>query len=369
MSLTGNTLPTLLALLAVALFVVLAAGLPVVRRRWVAVTTRAGGIAALNVVVLCLVGVIANDHFGFYVSWNDLAGARSPVTITHHGGTTRLALSHRLRGGLTPPPSVLPALKASGRLQTFQVRGSTSGLSGEVLVLLPPGYDPSSSRRYPVIEALHGIPGNATSWLRGMNLQQSLDAEVAARKIAPSLVVLPQDNFPLSLDGECVNGPSGTPQTETWLAQDVPRFVTSHFRVATDRGSWAVAGYSEGGWCAAMVGMLHPNIFGGDLVFSGTFRPEFTPTYRPFGHALPARYDLIRLAAKNPPAMAMWVQSSKRDGYSYPPTALFLKSVRAPLSVTTDLLKTGGHRVMLWASEVPSALQWLGQGLPGFAPH
>ena len=369
MSLTGTALPVVLAVVALVLFGLLVAGIPQVRRRWAAMATRGGGIAVLNVVVLCLVGVVANDHFGFYVSWSDLAGARSPVTVTHHGASARTAATQRMRSPLTPPPSVLPALRSSGRLQTLTVAGPRSGLTGQVLVLLPAGYDPTSPRRYPVIEALHGIPATPSSWFTGMDLQTALDSQVAAHAIAPSVVVLPQVNFPLSLDGECVNGPPGTPQVETWLATDVPRFVTSHFRVATDRASWAVAGYSEGGWCSAMVGMLHPDVFGGDLVFSGTFRPEFTRAYQPFGRTLPSRYDLVTLAHRHPPALAMWVQSSKRDGYSYPPTAAFLRQVKAPLSVTTDLLKTGGHREMLWASELPGALKWLGQNVPGFAPH
>lgn len=369
MSLTGTALPVLLAVVALALFVVLAAGFPVVRRRWLAVSTRGAGIAMLNVVVLCLVGVIANDHFGFYVSWSDLAGARSPVTVTHHGATARAAVTKRIRSPLAAPPATLPALRSSGRLQTYRVTGARSGLTGQVLVLLPRGYDPKSAHRYPVIEALHGIPATPSGWLTGLNIQGALDSEVAAHAIAPSIVVMPQDNFPLSLDGECVNGPPGTPQVETWLSSDVPRFVTSHFRVATDRASWAVTGYSEGGWCAAMVGMLHPDVFGGALEFSGTFRPEFTYAYEPFGHHLPDRYDLVLLTRRHPPAMAMWVQASKQDGYSYPPTAAFLKEVHAPLSVTTDLLKTGGHRVQLWESELPGALKWLGQNLPGFAPH
>jgi enterochelin esterase-like enzyme len=369
MSLTGSTLPVLLGAAAVALFVALTVGVPRARRRWAEMLTRGGGIIVLTALVLSLVGVVANDHFGFYVSWSDLAGAQAPVTSTHHGGSARAAATQRLRTPLATPPPTLPPLRSPGRLQTFSVTGTRSGLTGQVLVLLPAGYDPTSPRRYPVIEALHGIPGSAASWVRGMRLGQALDSTVAAHGIAPSLVVLPQVNFPLALDGECVDGPPGTPQVETWLATDVPRFLASHFRVATDRASWAVAGYSEGGWCSAMVGMLHPDVFGGDLVFSGTFRPEFSPAYRPFGPRLPAHYDLVGLAARRPPALAMWVQSSKEDGFSYPPTALFLRAVRAPLSVTTDLLKTGGHREMLWASELPGALRWLGRNVPGFAPR
>ena len=369
MSLTGTALPVVLAVVALGLFAFLAAGIPWVRSRWAAIAARGTGLVVLNLVVVGLVGTLVNDHFGFYVSWSDLAGASSAVTVTHHGASARAAASRGMASPLARTPSILPALRSSGRLQTYVVNGSRSHVRGQVDVLLPRGYDPKRPTRYPVIEALHGFPGSPQSWLTGMNLQQTLDAQVAAHVIAPAVVVLPQGNVPMGVDGECVNGPAGTPQVETWLGVDVPNFVVTHFRVRTERSSWAVAGYSEGGWCAAMTGMLHPSVFGGSLVFSGTFAPEFTDHYRPFGRSIPSRYNLVRLARTHQPALAMWVQSSKRDGYSYPPTAAFLRQVRPPLSVTTLLLKTGGHPEQLWANELPAALRWLGQSVPGFAPR
>ncbi|WP_406830395.1 alpha/beta hydrolase-fold protein [Pedococcus sp. KACC 23699] len=365
---TSPTLPVLLGLVAVAVFVVLAAGYPHLRSRWAAVGARAGGLLVLNMVVLAMVGVVANDHFDFYVSWADLAGARAAVTVTHRGATARSAASVRLASGLHAGTNFAPLPAPGQRIQDFTVTGARSGVTGQITVLLPPGYSTATARRYPVIEALHGFPGTTHSWLTGMNLQASLDQAVASRTLRPSVVVLPQINVPYGIDSECVNGPTGSPQMETWLAQDVPQFLASHFAVDTSRSSWVVAGYSEGAWCSSMLGLRHPQVFGGAIVFSGAFTPEFFNGYRPFGPHVPPRYDLIRLARHTPPPLAMWIQASKKDGYAYPPTAHFLKVVRAPLSVTTNLLKTGGHREQLWAGEVPTALRWLGRSLPGFSP-
>jgi len=38
------------------------------------------------------------------------------------------------------------------------------------------------------------------------------------------------------------------------------------------------------------------------------------------------------------------------------------------LSVTLVELRQGGHRISVFASRLPVALQWLGHQLPGFAP-
>lgn len=368
MSLTSTSLLGVLALMAAAVFTLLVSGRPRLSRRWADMGARGGALLVLNVLVVALVGAGLNDHFAFYVSWSDLAGAQAAVTVTHHGASARSAATVRL-GTVLHAVTAFPALPSPGkRLQHYTLTGPRSGVRAEVAVLLPPGYSASSATTYPVIEALHGYPGTIDSWLTGMAIQGTLDQAVASRSIRPAIVVMPQINVPYAVDSECVNGPAGAPQMETWLAEDVPQFVASHFAVDTTRSSWAVAGYSEGGWCAAMLGLRHPSVFSGDIVFSGAFTPEFGRFYRPFGDRVPAGYDLVRAYRHNHPPLAMWVQASKKDGYAYPQTAAFLKGVRAPLSVTTDLLKTGGHREQLWARELPTALTWLGHSLPGFAP-
>ena len=368
MSLTSTSLLVVLGLMAAAVFALLVSGRPRLRRRWADVGARGGALLVLNVLVVALVGAGVNDRFAFYVSWSDLAGARAAATVTHHGASARAAATVPL-GTVLHAATAFPALPAPGqRLQHYTVTGSRSGVRAELAVLLPPGYSASPAITYPVIEALHGYPGTIDSWLAGMGIQGTLDQAVASRSIRPAIVVIPQINVPYAVDSECVNGPAGAPQMEAWLAEDVPQFVASHFAVGTTRSSWAVAGYSEGGWCAAMLGLRHPSVFGGDIVFSGAFTPEFGRRYRPFGDRVPARYDLVQAYRHDHPPLAMWVQASKRDGYAYPQTAAFLKGVRAPLSVTTDLLKTGGHREQLWAGELHTALTWLGLSLPGFAP-
>lgn len=378
MSLTSPGLVAVLAVAAVLTFVVLASGWPRWRARGSAAAARvaaarAGGLVALNVLVLAVAGAVLNDQYSFYVSWADLFGARSASTVTRHGATTAEAAQARLSGGLDRALGAgrLPPLPSPGqRVQSYSIAGPRSHLTGQVAVLLPPHYNPNSPRRYPVIEAFHGLPGTVNSWMSGMHARSVVDGLVTARQLGQPIVVFPQINIPYALDSECVNGPPGTPQTETWLASDVPRFVATHFRVRLDRASWTTAGYSEGGYCAALVAMHHPAVFGAALALGGYFRPIFSLDYQPFAgsHRLPAIDDLVWLAGHRPPALALWVQTSRRDGLSYPSTAAFLRAVRRPLSVTTLIVKTGGHRESLWAGELPSALRWLATSLPGFRP-
>lgn len=374
MSLTGPGLLVVLGALAVAILVVLALGLPRTTRRLAGALVRGAEGVALSAVVVALCAAVLNDQYSFYVSWSDLFGATSPSTSVQTGGSAQRAAAAKASGPgfsqfLRIPPSTTGTPVPGMRLQNFAVTGPRSGLRGEVLVYLPVGYDQRSARRYPVILALHGFPGNPAVWLNTIQVNAVVDNLAAQHKLAQSIIVIPQINDPISVDTECVNAPAGKgPQAETWLAQDVPAWVVSHLRVQTARTSWAVAGYSFGGWCAAMLGVRHPDVFGAAVVFQGYFRPDFSAGYNPLATGSPAArgYDLVRAAQTDPPPLAMWVLTTKADGLSYPTTAAFLKNVRPPLSVTTVILKSGGHRLSVFIPYVPEALTWLGSSLPGF---
>ena len=341
MSLTDPWLLVVIGVLALAALVVLALGLPRTTRRWTGAVVRGGEGLVLSMLVVTLAAAALNDQYSFYVSWADLFGATSPSTSVQAGGSANTAVTAKAQGPgfsqfLKIPPSTTGTPVPGMRLQNFAVTGARSGLRGEVLVYLPAGYDQRSARRYPVILALHGFPGNPAVWLNTIHVNTVVDTLEAQHKLAQSIIVIPQINDPISVDTECVNAPVGKgPQAETWLAQDVPAWVVSHLRVQTARTSWAVAGYSFGGWCAAMLGSRHPDVFGAAVVFQGYFRPDFSAGYNPLptGSPVARGYDLVRAVQANPPPLAMWVLTTKADGLSYPTTAAFLKNVRPPLSV------------------------------------
>ena len=197
----------------------------------------------------------------------------------------------------------------------------------------------------------------------------AVDQEVAAGRLAEPLLVVPKTTTATSRDNECTDVP-GT-NMETFLAIDLPTWLHQSFRVTADRSAWATLGLSEGGYCAAMLSMLHPGRFGSALVFGGYFRPIWpggsTGPYPP-GDPRAVRYDLINLAKVRPPASAIWAQAPKTDSVSYPSTIEFIESVRAPTAALALILSHGGHRASVWRPFVPQALTWLGQVAPGFRP-
>ena len=88
-----------------------------------------------------------------------------------------------------------------GEIRTLLYKSKSNGVTRELTVYLPPGYDQASSRRYPVLYLLHGFANDHHSWHRYGRANDILDNLLARRAIDPFLVVMP-----LGYGGAHVNG-------------------------------------------------------------------------------------------------------------------------------------------------------------------
>jgi enterochelin esterase-like enzyme len=338
---------------------------------------RVGALLLVNLLVLLTAATQLNASYLFFASWGDLRGAVTghvAQTSLHRGGGEQAAPNIAVRGkaatALASPPPLTQPVGASG-LVSYVVHGAASGLTGTVLVQLPPGYTTSgATTRYPVLEAFHGYPSEPLNWVKVFHISQAVQRVVQAHQLRQPLIVMPQIEFPRGVDTEGVNGQAGQPQVETWLTQDVPTWVGQTFRVVANRNAWATIGYSAGGFVAAMATILHPAQYGAGIVLGGYFRPDFGPFYEPFTPTSPQarRYDLARTAALQPPPVSLWVETSHADPLSYRTSAQFLRVTRAPMAVRAVVLQNAGHRDSVWIALLPQALQWLGRTVQGFGP-
>ncbi|EWT07481.1 hypothetical protein N864_00075 [Intrasporangium chromatireducens Q5-1] len=358
----------ILGVLAAAFFTLVVIGWPRPRLRGLRIGIRAVEVLLLNAVVVVTAFALLNDQYVFYSSWADLLGSRSAQTQLHQGGSNRTVIASKVGAGALhqqgPTNYALP--QAGSRLQTYSVLDRASGTYVPVVVYLPAGYNPASPRRYPVIVGLHGFPGTPISFLHPNAFVATADRMTSEHRLASTIFIIPTIDTPVYVDTECINGPPGQPQTDTWLARDVPAWAVQHLHVSTARTSWATMGYSYGGWCAAELALRHPSIFAAAVVFQGYFRPDFGAGYDPLTPKELLPYDLVRLARLAPPPVALWVFTTRQDTLSYPTTARFLSVARAPLDVQAVILNTGGHRASLYAPYCPAALTWLASTLPGF---
>ncbi len=318
-------------------------------------------------------GLVLNYQNGWYASWRDVLGVGRvrPTSIHQNIGVTQVI------GSIAPADHTsltdYPALPDPGKLvQTFHVRFPGTQLSGKVVVILPKNYYAGDTQRdlYPVIVAYHGIPGDPLQWLRSMDIRPALSSLESEGIMRPAIVVAPQIEAPGGQDTECIFGPSGPTQMEDWLSKTVPAFVVRHVRAIQSGKAWANLGFSAGGWCSAMLTMLHPRTYAVAMVMAGYFRPWWgvqPPWSSESG--ISEHYDLVKLASSDPPRVALWVEGSTSDKETGWRTEEFLKAVKAarsPLSLTTVMEHSGGHRTSEWIAKLPLALAWLAHNVPAF---
>ena len=153
-----------------------------------------------------------------------------------------------------------------GRQASLDERVVSVALAGEVhvRVVLPPGYA-ASSTRYPVVYFLHGLPADSSAyrnrWL----------ARVFAH-VGPSILVEPQGARDGDRDPEYLDWGHGR-NWATYVSEELPEYVDSHFRTITARRGRALIGLSAGGYRAAMLGINNLDRFSVIESWSGYFHP------------------------------------------------------------------------------------------------
>jgi len=255
-------------------------------------------------------------------------------------------------------PTSGPPAPASGitgsRMLTVSVPGKASGLTLQMYVYLPAAYR-TGTGRYPVIEALHGYPGSPQTWLRRLRVQSYLDQEIAAGRMAPTVVLFPYQTPRRLLDTECTNLRNGPP-AETFLTVDVPAYAREHYRVRAGRAAWGLTGYSAGGFCSIDLLLRHPTRYAAAASMSGYASPGIAIGD---GSEKTTNNPGWRLRHLPQPAVSLWLGWAADDRQSARDSRRLSSESRAPLSVTTAVVAHGGHSDAVWIQMEPPAFDWL----------
>ncbi|MFN8586673.1 MAG: alpha/beta hydrolase-fold protein [Candidatus Eisenbacteria bacterium] len=149
-------------------------------------------------------------------------------------------------------------------------------------VYLPPSYDDSPAKAYPVLHVLSGFTGRGRMLLNDStfspSLDDRLDALIAAGACEECIVVMP--DCWTRYGGSQYLDSTATGRYATHLCEELVPWVDAHFRTRAGREHRGVAGKSSGGYGALVLGMRRPDLFGavachsGDLYFDYCYRPE-----------------------------------------------------------------------------------------------
>jgi len=187
------------------------------------------------------------------------------------------------------PVPILPALAAPddasfyaekdvphGKVEVVHYKNS-AGVEKRMHIYLPPGYETSLERRYPVLYLNHGGGENDSHWTASGFAHRILDNLIAEGKARPMIIAMPDS-------GKLV---SGTPPkageddacTKEYL-QDILPFMDGKYRTRKEREARAVAGLSMGGFVVLNTGLTHLDTFGELYVFSSGYWPDMLPAFK-----------------------------------------------------------------------------------------
>jgi len=267
--------------------------------------------------------------------------------------------------------AVRPAA-ADVRPGTF--RSEALGREVPYVVDVPPSYDGSGDRRYPVVYALHGLFEGSGFWER--------------RGLAPILVRLREsgavpDFLVVAVDGGnsfFVNAPGG--RYEDLLTKDLVAHVESAFRVVPGRKGRALLGVSMGGYAALRVAFEEPGFAAAVATHSamlleaipsaqqGAGRWHMAAFTRVFGDpidpALWAANDPLAWAGKADPKAvpALFVDCGAEDRYGLASGHRALHRILDERGVAHSFeLPPGDHGYEFVRSRLEKSLRFLGEAL------
>jgi S-formylglutathione hydrolase FrmB len=143
---------------------------------------------------------------------------------------------------------------AASLLRDVQIPSAALGRSIDVSIYRPDGAPPAGG--WPVLYLLHGLNGGYRDWANLGGVQQTLDRLIAARRIKPVLVVMPDCANSWYVDSAGVGGPGNY---ETAMLDDLPQAIERDFPASRERGARAIAGLSMGGFGALRLALKRPD--------------------------------------------------------------------------------------------------------------
>lgn len=233
--------------------------------------------------------------------------------------------------------------------------------SSEYIVYTPPGYDPRSKNKYPVLYLLHGWSNTVDTWTQTLQADTILDNLLAQHRIKPMIVAMPLGYGDLNF----VNGPIG----EMWkrkplvnrntdlfsqalLTEVLPR-VESEYNISRKREDRAIAGLSMGGLESLQVGLNHTEQFASLGGFSAAVHLLDPATQLPVLNPVNA--------AKTADLRLLWIACGTEDGLIEANRKLiaYLKAEGLPV---TAIETPGAHVSFVWRDNLIHFAPLLFQG-------
>jgi acetyl esterase/lipase len=141
------------------------------------------------------------------------------------------------------------------KYMTFPAASLGPGGEASYLIYLPPGYEKSTSKRYPVLYFLHGANGGQRV---GDGYVQKLNAAILEHKVPPMIAVM-VEGLPT---GSYRDSADGLRPIESVIMKDLIPHIDATYRTIPKREARVLEGLSMGGYGVFHLGFKYPEKFG-----------------------------------------------------------------------------------------------------------
>jgi enterochelin esterase-like enzyme len=330
--------------------------------------------ACLAFVPAMAFGVAAvNKFYDYYETWggmiSDLTGQGTTNIPKYAAGVPNKNIGHVTTTGEDAEV---------GYLFQTSITGARSHLTRDVYVYLPPQYFQKAYAHYkfPVIELLHGSPGNPQAWVDVMGVIPTFLSLLETHPSDASVLVMPDTDGGMQYGLQCLNNPGGI-QDMTFVAKDVPAAIPRIARVQPAGRSWGIAGYSEGGYCAANIALQLPQDYGTAGVMSGYFapissqvpegnkpggRPQRVYVFhnRPALRVLNSPQEYVTQVPVDDQLPAFWLAAGAEDRPDVEAAIQFRALLQTRVAnVPFVAIPGGGHQGSVWRAALVPMLKWM----------
>jgi enterochelin esterase family protein len=233
---------------------------------------------------------------------------------------------------------------------TYEYYPSISGTTGSLVIYTPPGYDKSTSQKYPVFYLISGTTDTEETYFKVGKTNFILDNLIAEGKAKPMIIVMPYGNVAARVaeqtgkpkpadpvvrdDAEAV---SRAKAFETDLLTNVIPYVEKNYRTIPNRDNRAIGGFSRGGGQTLRAAFGNMDKFAWVCSYSSYLSPQEMDRSFPQIAANPEN--------TNKQFKLLWVSVGNED-FLYKGTIEFMDYLKAKNVNFKSLISGGGHTWM-----------------------
>lgn len=177
-------------------------------------------------------------------------------------------------GGIRPAPQTQPGqVGTTLQIQVYSQAIATNKVGDpalrDVSIYLPPSYQTTPWKRYPVLYMLHGSGENYMTYFNAnafTNIPVITNRSLQAGQSREMIIVAP-NGYSL-YGGSNYSSGVATGDYETFISKELIQHIDTNYRTIARREARGLAGHSMGGYGTWRIGMKHPDVFSALYVLS-----------------------------------------------------------------------------------------------------